>query len=112
MKVYIKGIEYRVQLLEKCKFEKTHGKDIAYLDKETRELLFRKDYIKKNVVIHEVTHAFINSLHLGSCSDLTINDFEEIICEMMEDHIDDIKRLSNQIFAYLKESENTRRKKK
>lgn len=110
LKVSIKGLDYTVQLLDKNKFEKVHGKDLAYLDKTKRQFCFRKDHVEKTTVIHEVTHAFINSLHLGSCNELTLEDFEEIICEMLEDHLLDISRISNQIYRHLR-SFNVRRRK-
>lgn len=105
MVVLVKGIKFKVRLLEKKVYIKKHSENsYAHCDRQERELVFRKDHIKKKTIIHEVTHAFINSIHLGSTDDLTINDFEEIICEMLEDHLMDINKLSNQILAYLKES--------
>ena len=105
MDVLIKGVKYKVKLLSKAAFIKKHtDTDLAFLEKESKTLVFRKDQIKKNIVIHEVTHCFIDSLGLGSCNDLSINDFEEIICEMMELHLMDINSVSNEVMAYLKDS--------
>jgi hypothetical protein len=107
MIILIKGIKYKVKLLKKLDYIKKY-KDTSYahVDREDREILFRDDKINKKYVIHEVTHAFINSLHLGSCNDLTLDDFEEIICELMEDHITDIVSISNMIYKHLKEQTN------
>ena len=104
MIVLIKGIKYRIILLDKAKYIKLiKDTSLAHLNREDRTLVFRKDHIKKNIVIHEVVHAFINSLHLGSCNDLSMEDFEEIICEMMEDHLLDINKISNEVLSFLKE---------
>ena len=104
MIVLIKGIKYRIILLDKAKYIKLiKDTSLAHLNREDRTLVFRKDHIKKNIVIHEVVHAFINSLHLGSCNDLSMEDFEEIICEMMEDHLLDINKISKEVLSFLKE---------
>lgn len=103
MDILIKGIKFKVILLDKKSYIKKHtNNSYAHCDRVDRTLVFRKDHIKKNTIVHEVTHAFINSLHLGSCDDITISDFEEIICEMLEDHLMDINKVSNQILSFLK----------
>ena len=104
MIVLIKGIKFKVKLLKKKDYEKRYGKDaVAHVNKTTREIIFQTGDVKKNVVIHEVVHAFITGCHLGSCDDITLSDFEEIICEMMEDHLMDINTVSNEILKFLKE---------
>ena len=102
MPVIIKGVKYTVKVFEKEAYLKLLKDSLAHVDTEAMEIIFREDHIKKNIVVHEVTHAFINSLGLGSCNDLSIEDFEEIICEMMEHHLMDINRISNTILSFLK----------
>jgi len=103
MVIGIKGVSYKIRLLSKAAFIKKYkDEDVALLDKSSRTMIFRKDHIKKNIVIHEVVHSFIDSLHLASCSDISLHDFEEIICEMLEVHLMDINRTANEIMAYLK----------
>ena len=105
MEIQIKGVKFKVELLSKEQYIKDHKDDsVAHLEKIKKTLTFRKDYISKKICIHEVTHAYINACHLGSCSDISMDDFEEIICELMEEHIDDIKRTSNEILRFLKEA--------
>jgi hypothetical protein len=102
MIVSIKGIKIEVQLLTKEEYIKKHTDDsVGHFDKIDRALVFREDIIKKNVVIHEVVHAFIHGCHLSSCNDLTVEDFEEIVCEMLEDHLMDIENTSKKILKYL-----------
>ena len=104
MNISIKGIKFQVILLSKEDYVKKHtDESVAHLDKEDRTLIFRKDQIKKNIVIHEVCHAFIHGCHLSSCNDLSVEDFEEIICEMLEDHIEDIQSVSKKILKHLQE---------
>jgi len=112
MKIIIKGIPYKVILFSNVEFIKVHSDASVAMHVGTRELHFREDHIKKNVIIHEVTHAFINSLCLGSCSNISLEDFEEIICELMEDHLMDINRISNEILTYLKDTKALRNKKR
>ena len=103
MVILIKGIKYKVKLLKKGDYQKKDKNSFAHVNRELREIVFRDDHIKKTTIIHAVVHAFINSLHLNSCNDLTLEDFEEIICEMLEDHLMDINTISNQILSFLKE---------
>lgn len=112
MVVLIKGIKYKVKLLTKEKYTKIYKDSYAHVNRETREIIFRDDKISKKITIHEVTHAFINSLHLGSCNELTLEDFEEIICEMLEDHLMDINKVVNTVFSYLKEQKNGSKRRK
>jgi len=106
MKVLIKGIKFKVKLLTKEKYMDKYGnKQLAHVEPDSRVIIFRNDHVKKNIVIHEITHAFIASLGLGSCNELTLDDFEEIICEMMEDHLMDINRVSNEVMKFLKGGE-------
>lgn len=113
MIVLIKGVKFKVELLDKEAYIKENeDKSYAHLDKEKKTLTFRKDHISKKIVIHEVTHSFINACHLASCDNISMDDFEEIICEMMEEHLDDIKTTSNEILSFLKKEAKrvTRRK--
>lgn len=103
MIVIIKGIKYKVRILSKKAYIKKYKDSYAHVNRDTREIIFRADHIKKTTVIHEVTHAFINTLCLGSCNDLTLEDFEEIVCEMLEVHLIDINKMSNQILSFLKD---------
>jgi len=104
MVILIKGVKFTIKLLSKENYVKSHAvatDSYAYVNKYDRTIVFRKDYVRKNIVVHEVTHAFINACHLSSCNDLSVEDFEEIVCEMMEDHIEDIIKVSNTILKYL-----------
>ena len=106
MVVIIKGIKFKVKLLTKKAYCTKYSKDhLAHVNSETRSIIFRDDHIKKNIVVHELVHAFIAALHLGSCNDLSLEDFEEIICEMMEDHLLEINSMANKIMKHLKEEE-------
>ena len=102
--IEIKGITWKVQLLTKQAYLKAHtDESMAHVNKHDRTIVFRKDFILKNVIIHEVMHAYIAGCHLGSCNSITIEDFEEIVCELMEDHHADIGRTSREVLQILKE---------
>ena len=101
--VEIKGIKWKIKLLTKEAYFKAYGPDQAHMEAGLKTMFFRKDIIKLNVVIHEVTHAYIAQCHLGSCNTLSIDDFEEIICELMEDHILDISKTGREVMKILKE---------
>jgi hypothetical protein len=109
----IKGVPYKVLLQDKEKYQKSHGgNSYAHVNKHTKEIVFRKDHIEKRIVIHEVVHAFLNQCHLASCNDLSVEDFEEIVCELMEDHLLDITKVSNTIFKELRAAATLRSKRR
>jgi hypothetical protein len=110
--VPIKGYPYKVYLLEPKKYILKHkDNSLAHLHKTDKEIVFRKDHVDKKIIIHEVTHAFINQCHLASCDNLDVEDFEEIVCELMEDHIQDIINIANLIYKELKYQVKPKRRK-
>ena len=109
----IKGYPYKVYLLNQTDYIKKHkDNSLAHVHKHDKTIVFRKDHIEKKIIVHEVTHAFLNQCHLGSCDSLDVEDFEEIVCELMEDHIQDIVKVSNEIYRELKASVKPKRRKK
>lgn len=105
MEIEIKGVKFKVILESKKDYIKNHkDESYAHLDKIKKTLTFREDHVSKKIIIHEVMHGFINACHLASCSDISMDDFEEIVCELMEEHYHDIGRTTNQIYKYLKEA--------
>ena len=101
MIVQIKGIKYTIKLMKKADYVIKFPSSMAIMHRHDREITFRDDHVKLSTIIHEVTHAFINTLCLGSCNELSLEDFEEIICEMLEDHIIDIQTVSKDILKFL-----------
>lgn len=105
MEILIKGVKFRVILETKKDYIKKHGDgSYAHLDKLKKCLAFRQDHISKKIIMHEVMHGYINACHLASCSDISMDDFEEIVCELIEEHYSDIGKTTNQIYKYLKEA--------
>lgn len=100
-KISIKGVLYTYQALTPSKYKKHNPESMAHVEKSKKEIIFDKSELSLKVVIHEVTHAFINQCHLGSTSDISLEDFEEVICELMEDHIFDIISVSEEIYREL-----------
>ena len=99
--VQTKGIDYKIKLMKVEEYKLKFPGSMAHVHRYDREIIFRDDHVKLSTIIHEVCHAFINTLCLGSCTDLSVDDFEEIICEMMEDHIIDIQTVSKDILKFL-----------
>lgn len=84
----INGDVWKYRLLSKERFEELHGdRCVAVTDKSTKTIDFREDHAKFNIVVHELTHAYMHYLFLGSTHNLTLSDFEEIVCELMEERI-------------------------
>lgn len=104
MFVLIKGIKYSIKYMTKSDYEKKFGRTCdANFSGSKRELTFKSDQIKKDTIMHEVIHAFYDSLLLNSCHNIDIEDQEEIFCELISTHYTDIGKITNNIYKYLKE---------
>ncbi len=112
--ISIKGVQYIYKALASSRYKKHDPESYAHVDKANKVIIFDKSELSLKIVIHEVTHAFINQCHLGSTSEMSLEDFEEVICELMEDHIHDIIAASEEIFRELskqkKKATNVRNK--
>lgn len=63
--------------------------------------LTQTDINLKKSIIHEITHAYVQSCCIGS-TDLGMRNFEELFCGIMEEHLEDIRDQSNRLFKSLK----------
>lgn len=103
MDIEIKGVKYKIVLLDKAAYRKDHKGSWAHLDRDDKIVYFRNDHINKKTVIHEITHCYLDACCIYGL-ELKSDDFEEIFCTLIENHIDDIRKTSNEVFRFLKES--------
>lgn len=102
-KIEIKGIKWSYYRLPHDKYKQLHGDNsLAHVLKHKREIVFDAKYLDLPTVLHEVTHAFFSSCCIDSTNDLSNDDVEEIFCEIVSYHIDDIKKTANKIYNVLK----------
>ena len=114
MRVNIKGLEWTYELLSAEEYVKAHGKgDLGLCIKDERKLVFILEEISYSTIVHELTHAYMASICIDSCSDIDSHDLEEIFCEINGNHINDIVGQGKEILKNLnKEAVKLNKKKK
>ena len=102
-KLLIKGIEWSYILLSTEDYKKKHNNDGSAASCASFEKLirFRPDLISLPVVIHEITHAYVYSCCVGSTSDISQDDMEEIFCEINAYHLEEILAYSKKVYKEL-----------
>jgi hypothetical protein len=73
----------------------------AYTLPETKEICFNSNELNIRVVRHELGHAYYDSLCVGSAN-LTVDQSEEIWCDILAERGPEIMRLAKKLHAELK----------
>ena len=90
---------WRCYLMTEEKFNKKHPDKIgssALCISSKKQIHFTKENFDLGCARHEIRHAFISALCLSS-SDLTLDQFEEIICELDCEYWDEMDKASRYI---------------
>lgn len=74
-------------------------------------MFFVEGSVTKSVVTHELFHLYVSYLHIGSAT-IDLDNFEEMIAEFLELHLDKFVKMRNRIYNKLKKLEGSGRKKK
>lgn len=53
------------------------------------------------VVRHELMHAYCSTLYVGSCTGLSLDDFEEMVCDLMGTWTHDYVRQSGEVLQWM-----------
>ncbi len=102
MRVDILGRSWKISTLEPETFIKRFEQEYAGITlPTTREIFINTDELNLGTVIHEVTHAFLASLCLQS-ADLTVDQHEEVYCEVMAIHGANLGRMARKIYEALR----------
>ena len=101
LSISIKGITWQYELLEKDVYKTRHPGSEAMCDKSKRLLSFSKEFLTKEHIAHELGHGYISSCMVDTAS-LSHEDFEEVACEIISHHLDDIQRHRDEIYKKLK----------
>ena len=105
-KVQIKGISWEMRIISKGKYAVLHGLESEAVTMNNKKVIeYREDLFCEKTCIHELFHAYVNECHLQSVDDLNKEDFEEIIAEMLEQHIDNIRLSAKRVYKLLKPKE-------
>lgn len=108
MKIRINKQRWNVYVLSDYKFKKHVNKEawavtfynIKSDEANAREIYFNKRYFTKEVIIHELVHAYL--AYQPTKSKLRRETFEEIFCEFMEKHFYAIGKHAAAIATYYK----------
>lgn len=104
--ITFRGVDYRVELLTPERYKKKHkdhdDSSEAFFERGKKLVAFRTDHLKKNVVVHELSHLYF-SQHYFASAEPSVNTIDEIIAETNEDHLFDFIKLINYTYRTLKE---------
>jgi hypothetical protein len=97
----IKGVDWKVFIQSPAAYRRMHGNDSSAISyPEDRELYFKKDHIKFGTVCHELLHSYVASSGTTSAN-ITADQMEEHICELLEDHIFDLLNDAKKVMDFI-----------
>jgi hypothetical protein len=103
------GTKWVCKLLTDHEYDITYGNDSdaitmpATSDGDKNIIVFHESSFTLRVVRHELFHAYVYNLHLSS-SKISVDDFEEIIAELLSVHADKFVIQSKEIYEQLSKS--------
>lgn len=114
-KIKILGVLWSYKILEDFNYDSKHGTDsAAYIEHDEHKpfIRFRASDFSLPTVRHELFHAYVFGLHLSS-ADLSVDQFEEVVAEMLGTHLPNMEIQAQEIYNSLlgKKEKNERRSK-
>jgi hypothetical protein len=103
-KLKIRGTKWDIVLLESSETHPELNPEIehAVTLKEERAIIFSPTGANLNTARHELFHAYCNELYLTSTHEITVGDLEEIIAEMLGEHLGTLNRQANLVTRWFK----------
>tara|TARA_R110000803_G_scaffold187128_7_gene249511 strand:- start:1209 stop:1547 length:339 start_codon:yes stop_codon:yes gene_type:complete len=105
MKTYkttIKDVEWVFKLLTKSQYEALHGADSSGITiSTTSEVHYLKDDLSRQVVGHELFHAYCATCGVHSTNNLSGSDMEEIGADICGFHLEDMVAKKRAIYKAL-----------
>lgn len=102
LNIIIKGGLWEVSLLKDITYNKFYPKESAAITvRGSKKIIFNKEHYNKEVVIHELLHAFTAECCIHD-ADLTGHQTEEVIASLLEHSLKDIMVLANRLYKGLK----------
>ena len=103
-RIQIRGQWWRIRLLSNRQFSRIHCPGtLGITDTDKRTIDFIKEGVSNRVVTHEICHAYFSTLHISSTAKLTLDDYEEMCCDVLGDYLDVIFCQVGEVLAYLKD---------
>ncbi len=101
IKVNILGHSWKVYLHTEDDFCRMYGDhDAAFVLPQEREVHFNEGDLTLRVVKHELTHCYFTLLCVEAAQ-LSLDQQEEVFCEMMAEHGDKLLRLARHLYKEL-----------
>lgn len=83
-------------------YRSAHGKDsMAICLKHHRKIVLTEKYVDIHTIRHELVHAYVASCCVESMH-IKGDDMEELLCEVLSYHLEDIGKYSRKIFNTFK----------
>lgn len=102
MKILICGDIWNINVLEDDKFERKYGEMLSGVTQVSKKKIdISYDGFSFSTIAHEISHAY----YYYSCVDaanLSLEQMEEVFCEIIAIHGENISRLSKKLFKELK----------
>lgn len=95
----ILGKEWQLRILKKKKYNKKRGKDsVATTIAYKRRIDIHESGTDLETLIHELVHAYLHELCLGSCTKLSAEDIEEFFAELMAKYGRELLELAEAVY--------------
>lgn len=99
--IKIRDVQWTAVVYTPKTYIKKFGADSrAICEFEKKKMSFRKDKLDFQTVIHEIVHALVDTSHTHS-AELNNDQFEEVICDLVGEHIFDIFRWSLEVYNFI-----------
>jgi hypothetical protein len=97
----ILGTRWKYAMLSQDAFARAHGVDTRGIClSQPRQMLFPEGGVTLGNVRHELLHAYLFSLPTAS-ADLSLDQFEEVVADLLGDHWETMDRQARQIHSKL-----------
>lgn len=105
IKIGVLGKSWELFVLNDDTFAHMYGEDLAAITRpDVRQLVFASSELNLGNVTHELCHAYYASLCTAAAS-LTLNQQEEVFCEMFAEHGSAILKTSKLLLKALQDED-------
>lgn len=102
--ILVLGTKWKVFLHDEDKYVRRHGDDSAGITiPALNEIHFNEEEFTREVMVHELCHAFFAETCTGSAG-LDSRQTEEVFCDMIGKHGDKVLRMARKLYKELKDN--------
>ena len=95
------GKDWTLRALKKKKFKEKHGNHVAVTHPIKRYIDLTPKGINKHTITHELVHAHLTEMGIDA-TDISVEDLEEVFCELMAKHGEDLLKTAEDLFIRLR----------